>query len=124
MILAYLILAQKRFTEFDAHYFPGQDVIFSRVSEPRNYSGCDKPTNLTGPCAEIPCSPGDATWSMPEAALIDRVVRDLSTVGLKLLQTAKEVFAKREAHVYPLYDREFSDRITKLCLPVLTVLLQ
>jgi protoporphyrinogen oxidase len=114
MILVYLILAQKRFTQFDAHYFPGEDVIFSRVSEPRNYSDCNQPTNLTGLCAEIPCSPGDATWSMPETTLIDRVVRDLSTVGLKLPQTMREGFVKREANVYPLYDREFSERMAKV----------
>ena len=91
-----------------------EDVIFSRVSEPRNYSDWNHPTNLTGLCAEIPCSPGDATWSMPETTLIDRVVRDLSTVGLKLPQTMREGFVKREANVYPLYDREFSERMAKI----------
>lgn len=58
MIFAYFILAQDRFTPFDAHYFPGENVKFSRLSEPRNYTDRDQPTNLTGLCAEIPLQSG------------------------------------------------------------------
>ena len=37
MVLLYLVLDAPRWTEFDAHYFPGPEVLAARVSEPRNY---------------------------------------------------------------------------------------
>jgi hypothetical protein len=37
MILLYVVLDRPRWTEFDAHYFPGPEVVAARVSEPRNY---------------------------------------------------------------------------------------
>ena len=38
MILVYLVLGQAQFTEFDAHYFPGEDIPITRLSEPKRYS--------------------------------------------------------------------------------------
>lgn len=114
MIFAYFIFARNQFTIFDAHYFPGENVIFSRLSEPRNYTDRNQPENLTGLCAEIPCSPGDAIWTMPETTLLDRVTRDLAVVGLALPKTLAKRFLRREAHVYPIYNREFSERMAKI----------
>ena len=114
MVFAYFILAQDRFTPFDAHYFPGENVILSRLSEPRNYTDRDEPVNLTGLCAEIPCSPGDAIWNMDDSALLDRVTCDLAAVGLTLPNTVTKRFVRRETHVYPIYDMKFSERMSKI----------
>lgn len=46
MILVYLALPVDRYTHFDAHYFPEEDIPMTRVSEPKNYrSGPDRPTS-------------------------------------------------------------------------------
>ena len=47
MILIYLVLDQDRFSEYDAHYFPGADIPISRLSEPKNYSDSREPAGTT-----------------------------------------------------------------------------
>ena len=54
MVLLYLILDVERFTPYDAHYFPEQESVFSRVSEPKNYSMAAEPVGRTGLCVEVP----------------------------------------------------------------------
>ena len=48
MILIYLVLEQDQFTEYDAHYFPEYAVPISRLSEPKNYSACDRAQGRDG----------------------------------------------------------------------------
>jgi len=65
MVLHYLILETDQFSPYDAHYFPTEDVIFSRVSEPKNYSASREVRGLSGLCFEIPCQVGDPVWRLP-----------------------------------------------------------
>ena len=48
LVLVYLVLDRRRYTEFDAHYFPGLDVAASRVSEPKNYRDGADPRDVDG----------------------------------------------------------------------------
>ena len=57
MILVYLVLETDRFSEYDAHYFPGREVAITRLSEPKNY-GLKGKAGMTVLCAEIPCAVG------------------------------------------------------------------
>ena len=59
MVLAYLVLEQNQFTDFDAHYLPGLETKIARLSEPKNYRDGDDPDGITVLCAEIPCWVGD-----------------------------------------------------------------
>ena len=47
MILVYLLLKQKQFTEYDAHYFPEASIPVTRLSEPKNYCDVSMPENRT-----------------------------------------------------------------------------
>ncbi|MGH7818614.1 MAG: FAD-dependent oxidoreductase, partial [Candidatus Binatia bacterium] len=114
MVLVYLVLAQDRFTEFDAHYFPGRDVPFTRISEPKNYAAVEEPRGRTVLCAEIPCATGDALWSRDDAALGELVREGLGRAGLPVRAAVAEVVVRRIANVYPLYRRGYEvafDRI-------------
>ena len=66
MVLIYIELDQAPFTEFDAHYFPGDDVTVTRMSEPKNYAVREQPEGRTVLCAELPCQVGDPVWSMDD----------------------------------------------------------
>ena len=35
MVLAYLVLDQDQYTEYDAHYLPSQETNIARLSEPK-----------------------------------------------------------------------------------------
>lgn len=103
MILVYLQLDVPQFTTTDAHYFPESDIAITRLSEPRNYSGVSEPRGTTVLCAELPCSPDDAAWSMTDEELGELVVRDIRTAGLPLARAPIAVHVRRLRHAYPIY---------------------
>ena len=103
MLLVYLVVAQGRFTEYDAHYFPSLDVPMTRLSEPKNYAGRSDPEGRTVLCAEIPCSTGDPAWSADQATLA-RVVREgMERAGIPLRSEVLDVAVRRLPSAYPLY---------------------
>jgi protoporphyrinogen oxidase len=103
MILIYLELPLAQFTPFDAHYFPGSDTRITRFSEPKNYSGTDRPAGTTVLCAELACSPRDPWWSMADAELGQLVIEDLERAGLPLPAPPRSVFTRRLRQAYPIY---------------------
>jgi protoporphyrinogen oxidase len=111
MVLFYLILNVDRFTPYDAHYFPESDIVFSRVSEPKNYSVASEPSGRTGLCVEIPCAVGDEIWRAPDEEIGRRVVADLARVDLPVDPLIRTSFARRLPSVYPVYDRAFAQHL-------------
>jgi protoporphyrinogen oxidase len=112
MLLIYLQLDVNQFTPTDAHYFPESNISITRLSEPKNYSDLDTPSGTTVLCAELPCTPDDATWSMSDRELGDLVVRDIRTAELPLVRPPVGVHVKRLRHAYPIYlsgyERDFN----------------
>jgi protoporphyrinogen oxidase len=109
MVLLYLVLGRVRWTPFDAHYFPGPEVMASRISEPRNYrDNPDDPDGETVICAEIPCWRGDALWQAPDSLLAERLAAELARVGVAPGRPL-HVESRRLPRVYPVYRPGFSD---------------
>lgn len=107
MILIYLFLKTNQFTEYDAHYFPGEDIAITRLSEPKNYSGVKEPTGLTALCAELPCNLNDELWKKSDHELGELLVEALEKAGLPVTVPIEEVFTRRLPFAYPIYDRGF-----------------
>jgi protoporphyrinogen oxidase len=102
-VLVYLVLNKPRLTPHDTHFFPAAEVPFSRISEPRNFSGVSGPPGHTGLCAELPCDLNDATWHANDAILTARVVAGLRQVGLPVDGALRGSFVRRVPFVYPVY---------------------
>jgi protoporphyrinogen oxidase len=114
LVLLYLVLDRGRWTEFDAHYFPGPEVVAARLSEPRNYR--DDPSqraDRTVLCAEIACWEGDELWSAPDADLADRLAGELAAAGLPPVAPV-EVTSRRLPRVYPVYRPGFASDLAAL----------
>lgn len=103
MILVYLAVDVSQWTEYDAHYFPGEDVMFTRVSEPKNYRLGPDPDGVTVLCAEIPCDRDDPTYLMTDAALLSQVRAQIAGLGLPDPGEKGEV--RRLPNAYPVYQR-------------------
>jgi protoporphyrinogen oxidase len=103
MLLVYLQLDVDQFTPTDAHYFPEASITMTRLSEPKNYSDLATPRGSTVLCAELPCAPGDSTWSMTDEDLGKLVARDVRAAGLPLERPPVAVHVKRLRHAYPIY---------------------
>jgi protoporphyrinogen oxidase len=114
MTLAYLELATPRFTEFDAHYFPGADVRITRLSEPRNYSLAEEPRDTTVLCAEIPCAVGDDVWEASPADLGRLVLDDLARSGIAPAAPLLDVRAERLPQAYPIYPAGYETALDPL----------
>lgn len=114
MALVYLVHRAARWSEFDAHYLPGQQTPISRVSEPKNYrDNPEDPVDRTVLCAEIPCAVGDPVWSADDADLARLVQRGLADVGLPPVDLiGHEV--RRLPRVYPVYTRGYQQRLAGL----------
>ena len=114
LVLLYLVLDRPRWTEWDAHYFPGPEVLAARVSEPRNYrDDASQPADRTVLCAEIACWPGDDIWSASDAVLANRLAAELTATGLPDPRWVG-VESRRLPHVYPVYPPGYLDDLGTL----------
>lgn len=103
MVLVYLVLPVRRYTEFDAHYLPGPQTPVTRISEPKNYREGDDPPERTVLCAEIPCTAGGRIWQEPAHRLGSLVCETLRLLGLPPAEPV-DVRVKRVPAAYPIYD--------------------
>jgi protoporphyrinogen oxidase len=114
LVLLYLVLDRPRWTGFDAHYFPGPEVLAARVSEPGNYrDDPDRPADRTVLCAEIACWEGDDVWSAADGDLAARLGAELAATGLPE-PLPVEVESRRLPRVYPVYGPGFADDLAAL----------
>jgi protoporphyrinogen oxidase len=114
LVLLYLVLDRPRWTGFDAHYFPGPDVLAARVSEPRNYrDDPDQPDDRTILCAEIACWQGDPLWRSSDGELAERLSGELAAAGLPEPRPLA-VESRRLPRVYPVYRPGFSADLRRL----------
>ena len=114
MILVYAELDVDQFTEFDAHYFPGDDVRITRMSEPKNYAVRTEPKGRTVLCAELPCDTTDDVWSMSDDDLGDLFAADLERTGLSLPGKPVAVTTRRLPQAYPIYLTGYEDPLHEL----------
>jgi protoporphyrinogen oxidase len=85
-------------------YVPDKTVLFSRIQEPKKRSSENAPLGRTSVMLEIPCSPGDAVWTMPPDKLFERCMNDLSAIGLgRLKPHVTGYFDTRAGHAYPVW---------------------
>ena len=114
MVLVYLLLDQDRFTEFDAHYFPGKDFTFTRLSETRNYTDREEPKGRTALCFEVPCFRDDEIWNSSNESLSKMVSDGLTRAGLPITSKVLEVQTKRIPHAYPLFNDGYEKHFAQL----------
>ncbi|MBI1790344.1 MAG: FAD-dependent oxidoreductase [Acidobacteria bacterium] len=113
MILVYLVLETERFTEFDAHYFPGAEAPVTRLSEPKNYSLVPLP-GRTVLCAELPCSRQDKVWTAGDEELGSLVTEALARFNLPVRAKVRRVAARRLPQAYPIYTRDYRRHFERL----------
>lgn len=112
MVLVYLVLPVGRFTSYDAHYFPQDNLRVSRLSEPKNYSGSLKPEGRTVLCAELPCDPDGELWKLDEQELGALVLGDLGRAGLEVPTDPESIFVRRLRQAYPVYHSGYEEPFT------------
>lgn len=97
-----LPMAVKDVSPWTWQYLSDPGVIATRLQEPRRRSPDMSPPGMSSIMLEIPCDPGDALWTMDDAALFARVGPDLTRLGIDPEKATGEVFGARTATAYPL----------------------
>jgi protoporphyrinogen oxidase len=114
MILIYLVLEEKQFTEYDAHYFPEESIPISRLSEPKNYSGTATPADCTVLCAELPANPDSPEWGMSDEELGKAMCAWLGQTGLPVRSRVRKVVTRRLRQAYPTYRAGYEEHFTAI----------
>ncbi len=114
MILVYLLLKQKQFTEYDAHYFPEASIPVTRLSEPKNYCNVSMPEDSTVLCAELPCFTTSPEWEMQDKELGELVRQCLDKVELTVKAPIEKVVTKRLKYAYPIYKKGYDRNLDEI----------
>jgi len=114
MVLVYLHLNQPQFSEYDAHYFPGKDIPFTRISEPKNYSDLNKPDGATVLCAEMPCFVDDTIWQAEPNELASLVTEGLQKLNIPVSSDVLETVVKKIRFAYPLYTNGYEKQFNEI----------
>lgn len=97
-------------------YFGQRDIIFSRLTVPRNFRGDTVPEGRDSLVVEITAPEGDDIWDDPESCR-DRVVSDLVKVRAVDPSYIRFMDWHRIPCTYPLYDLQYRDRLDGLSIP-------
>jgi protoporphyrinogen oxidase len=97
-----LAMATPDVSPFTWQYLSDPDMVATRLQEPRRRSPEMAPAGMSSLMLEIPCDPGDALWTMDDAALFARVRGDLARLGIDPALATGEMFSVRSATAYPL----------------------
>ena len=115
LICVFLTIARPQVSADSWTYFPGQDLVFGRTHEPKNWSREMVPEpDMTSLCAEIYTSPGEPAWQQPDEALASRVAADLQRVGWLGEGDVSDALVVRIPYAYPVYDLEYSEKLKRL----------
>lgn len=115
MILVYVTLDVHQFGQTDAHYFPEENVRFTRLSEPKNYFRDSlEPEGRTVLCAEVPCRMDEPLWSMTDDELGEMVLNDMKTAGIPSPVAPTAVHTRRLKQAYPVYTMGYEHPLTTL----------
>ncbi|HZD24363.1 MAG TPA: FAD-dependent oxidoreductase [Acidimicrobiia bacterium] len=101
IVLVYFTVPTRQWTPYDAHYFPGPDVRFTRISEPKNYRDGPDPEDRTVLCVEVPADVDDGSWTASDEVLAKEVRNEIINVGLP--DPGSEAVVRRIRHAYPIY---------------------
>ncbi|MDF1662139.1 MAG: FAD-dependent oxidoreductase [Planctomycetota bacterium] len=110
LTLLYLHLRQEQWSEEDAHYFPNDDIIVSRISETKNFHKTRSEAPGTVLCCEIPCQEDDAIYQSKAATLTEKIAKALPNYEKSLGSIlASKVIRLNKA--YPIFNSSYKERL-------------
>jgi len=103
--ILYLILNKKRALKDCWIFFPEKESIFHRISEQKAFSPQTSPKNKTSLMIE--------TTQELTKENIDKIIKQLESIGILKEREIKESFVKSLERVYPIYKKGFTENLYK-----------
>lgn len=110
----FLRLNQPLFSENASIYVPNLDLTIARIYEPKNRCSSMAPQHETGIVVECPCFPDDTVGCLSESELAQRVVDELSSLGLLDPNRVLGWDHKWLKNAYPVYSLGFHDAVVEI----------
>lgn len=115
LILVNILLPKDLVTGWHWCYFPSKNLLFSRLHEPKVWSKTLAPDNNTMLCSEVFCDPGDTYWQMNDAALAEKIILNLKSLGLLgRREEARGFLVKKIEYAYPLLYEGFKKPLERI----------
>lgn len=103
-------------------YFGQDDILFSRLTIPRNFRSDCVPSGRDSLIAEITCSPDSSEWEDPDI-LRKRLVADLERTGAASEEDILFIDWRRVPETYPVYTLDYREKLASLSIPENLVLM-
>lgn len=111
LVIVALFVKKEKMTDLTWMYFPGSDVPFGRIHEPKNWS-CDlAPPGKSHIIAEYFCNTGDATWQSPDETLAELTASHLENFGFFKKREVIDSCVLRIPFAYPVFDVYYRDHL-------------
>jgi protoporphyrinogen oxidase len=94
-------------------YLSDENIIPTRLQEPKRRSPEMAPQGMSSIMLEIPCDPGDELWEMEDQALFARLRGDLGKLGVDPSVSTGEMFSVRARNAYPLMVKDYERERTR-----------
>lgn len=114
LIFVFLMINREEVTDNNWIYFPEKEYIFTRLTEPKNWSREMVPQGKTSLCVEITCQAGDEIWNAKDAEIFARAVRGLQGARLLKSDEIEDYFVIRWKYAYPIYGRNYEENLKRL----------
>lgn len=97
-------------------YFGQEDLIFSRLTVPRNFREDCVPSGRDSVIAEITCNSDSEFWKNPES-IRDRLINDLESVGAIKRDDVIFIDWQRIPETYPVYTLDYKEKLSSVNVP-------
>jgi len=105
---------EKKVLPYTAVYLPATDIVFHRVSFPKQFSEQNVPPGHLAFMAEITANEGDGVWELSDDAVFEKVVLGLEKIEFVKREDITYRKVVRFKYGYPVYDVDYFDNSKKL----------
>jgi protoporphyrinogen oxidase len=105
---------EKKVLPYTAVYLPATDIVFHRVSFPKQFSEQNVPPGHLAFMAEITANEGDGVWELSDDAVFEKVLEGLEKIEFLKREDITYRKVVRFKYGYPVYDVDYFDNSKKL----------
>jgi len=114
IVFLFLVTRKKELTDNHWIYCPEKELIFNRLSEPKNFSDKMVVNNTTSICIEISCNQGDHIWMASKDEIFKFAMDSLKRMDFMDESDVLDFFIDKLPDAYPIYELGYEDNIENL----------
>ncbi|HDS08191.1 MAG TPA: hypothetical protein ENO05_11265, partial [Bacteroides sp.] len=107
LVIVALFINKKKMTDLTWMYFPGKDVPFGRIHEPKNWSSDLAPPDKSHIIAEYFCNSDDETWQSSDEIITESTASRLQQLGFFDKTDLIDSRVLRIPFAYPVFDLHY-----------------